>query len=139
MVSIKVPKPHLYSGTGTDCTKSKLLSWTDSIERYIIAAGGTKEDNSINTAACFLTDVAETWFRTWKKDNEKGSYQKLTEDMQKNFVPSTTNDLIYQKWERISQIKEGKVRPITQVAAELQDLALQLSDMSNFIKQQDYT
>src|SRR3982074_2087972 len=56
--------------------------------------------------------------------------------MKANFIPSTSDDILYHKWERISQIKDGKTRAITVVAAELLDLALQLPDMSEFVRKQ---
>jgi hypothetical protein len=140
--AIKVPKPQYYTGTGPDRTKTKLLDWTDSIEAYIIASNGTLAKDGITVASCYLTDTAKTWFRAWKDkhtDETTGTrptYTELITAMKANFIPSTSDDILYHKWERISQIKDGKTRAITVVAAELLDLALQLPDMSDFVRKQ---
>ena len=142
-MTIKVPKPSFYTGKGADRTLANLYNWQDSIEAYITASGGTTANDGVLVASCFLSEDAKLWYRAWAKDTKdpKGkskekTYDQLIKDMTKQFIPSTSDNILQAHWERIHQYKDGKPQPITKVAAELSNLALQLPDMTDFTKKQ---
>ena len=142
-MTIKVPKPTFYTGKGADHTLAKLYDWQDSIEAYVKASGGTLQDDGVLVASCYLSEDAKLWYRAWAKDTKdpKGkakekTYNQLIEDMTKQFIPSTSDNILQAQWERIHQYKDGKIQPITKIAAELSSLALQLPDMTDFTKKQ---
>ena len=136
MSAIKVPKPTTYSGQGDDRTLANLLDWIDGLENYILVNKGTVEKDGLLTASCYLSKAAKIWYRAWKSKNAQGTYDQFKKAIQKAFIPSTSDDILQAKWESLSQLKDGKTRPITNVAAELQNLALQLPEISDFTMKQ---
>src|SRR4051794_14893600 len=136
MSAIKVPKPTTYSGQGDDRTLAALLDWIDGVENYILVNKGTVEKDGLLTASCYLSKATKIWYHAWKSKNDKGTYDQFKKAIQKAFIPSTSDDILQAKWESLSQLKDGKTHPITNVAAELQNLALQPLEISNFTMKQ---
>src|SRR5436305_12193812 len=64
------------------------------------------------------------------------NFEELLPALIKQFISSTSIDILQMKWDRISQFRDERIRSITSTAAELRVLALQLPHISDFSKKQ---
>src|SRR5436309_5341204 len=107
--------------------------------------GMTTNTQQITLAVLYTKEDARAWARSWidktKETTNANSDKETTQTfdefktaIEKQFIPSTSEDILQAKWDRISQIKDGKIRSITSVAADLKALALQLPSISDFTK-----
>ena len=64
------------------------------------------------------------------------TFEELLLVLTKQFIPSTSINILQMKWDHISQFRDGRIRSITSAAAELRALALQLPHISDFSKKQ---
>src|SRR2546421_6678422 len=82
----------------------------------------------------------KSWITTANPDGTLESidrnFEELLPALTKQFIPSTSIDILQMKWDRISQFWDGRVRSITSAAAELRALTLQLPHISDFSKKQ---
>src|SRR5436190_17669672 len=80
----------------------------------------------------------KSWITTTNPDGTLESidrnFEELLPALTKQFIPSTSINIFQMKWDHISQFRDGRIRSITSVAAELRALALQLSHISDFSK-----
>src|SRR5213079_2121681 len=80
----------------------------------------------------------KSWITTTNPDGTLESidrnFEELLLALTKQFIPSTSIDILQMKWDRISQFRDGRIRSITYTAAELKALALQLPHISDFSK-----
>ena len=101
-------------------------------------------DQKIPFAFLYTKEDAQTWMKSWitttKPDGTLESidqtFEELLPALTKQFIPSTSIDILQMKWDRISQFWDGRIRSITSAAAELRVLALQLPHISDFSKKQ---
>ena len=122
----------------------KLQAWADEITFYLMVANITDNDQKIPFAFLYTKEDARTWIKSWitttKPDGTLESidrdFEKLLPALTKQFIPSTSIDILQMKWDRISQFRDGRIRSITSAAAELRALALQLPHISDFSKKQ---
>src|SRR3989440_12047496 len=82
----------------------------------------------------------KSWITTANPDGTLESidrnFEELLPALTKQFIPSTSIDILQMKWDHISQFWDGRIRSITSAAAELRVLALQLLHISHFSKKQ---
>src|SRR2546430_3995809 len=64
------------------------------------------------------------------------NFEELLPALTKQFIPSTSIDILQMKWDHISQFQDRRIRSITSVATELRALTLQLLHISDFSKKQ---
>ena len=80
------------------------------------------------------------WITTTNPDGTLESidqnFEELLPALTKQFIPSTSIDILQMKWDCISQFWNRRIRSITSAAAELRTLALQLLHISDFSKKQ---
>src|SRR5205814_4774318 len=139
---LKLPKPGYYTGKGDDQIMEKLQAWSDKITFYLMVANITNNDQKIPFAFLYTKEDARTWMKSWiNTTNPDGTlesidrnFEELLPALTKQFIPSTSIDILQMKWDRISQFQDRKIRSITSVAAELRVLALQLPHISDFSK-----
>jgi len=58
--SIKIPKPHSYSGKGEDRSLSALKGWKHRVESFIEASEHTIQDKGLLIASSYLSGIALT-------------------------------------------------------------------------------
>src|SRR5881392_3813291 len=141
---LKLPKPGYYTGKGDDRTMEKLQAWADEITFYLMVTNITDNDQKIPFAFLYTKEDARTWMKSWiTTTNPDGTlesidrnFEELLPALTKQFIPSTSIDILQMKWDRISQFREGRIRSITSAAAELRALTLQLPHISDFSKKQ---
>src|SRR5438552_18952940 len=80
----------------------------------------------------------KSWITTTNPDGTLESidrnFEELLPALTKQFIPSTSINILQMKWDHISQFWDRRIRSITTVAAELRALALQLPHISDFSK-----
>src|SRR5437763_13159564 len=80
------------------------------------------------------------WITTTNPDGTLESidrdFEELLPALTKQFIPSTSIDILQMKWERISQFWDERLQSITSAAPELRALARQLPHISDFSKKQ---
>src|SRR6059058_5892766 len=141
---LKLPKPGYYTGKGEDRTMEKLQAWADEITFYLMVTNITDNDQMIPFAFLYTKEDARTWMKSWiTATNPDGTlerihrnFEELLPALTKQFIPSTSIDILQMKWDRISQYQDGRIRSITSTAAELRVLTLQLPHISDFSKKQ---
>src|SRR5207248_859314 len=111
---LKIPKPSYYTGKGDDRTTEKLHAWYDEITFYLMVTNTT--DDNIRTSFAFLytKEDAHTWMKTWitapNPDGTLGHIDRTLEELlpalTKQFIPSTSIDILQMKWNRISQFRD---------------------------------
>src|SRR6266480_6157868 len=109
-----------------------------------MVANITNNDQKIPFAFLYTKEDAQTWMKSWitttKPDGTLESihrnFEELLPALTKQFIPSTSIDILQMKWDRISQFRDGRIRSITSAAVELRALALQLPHISDFSKKQ---
>jgi len=122
----------------------KLQAWADEITFYLMVTNITDNDQMIPFAFLYTKEDARTWMKLWiTTTNPDGTlesidrnFEELLPALTKQFIPSTSIDILQMKWDRISQFRDGRIRSITSAAAELRALALQLPHISDFSKKQ---
>ncbi len=141
---LKIPKPGYYTGKGDDRTTEKLHAWYDEITFYLMVTNTTDDNIRVSFAFLYTKEDARTWMKSWmtipNPDGTLGHIDRTLEELlpalTKQFIPSTSIDILQMKWDRISQFRDGRIRSITSTAAELRALALQLPHISDFSKKQ---
>ncbi len=141
---LKIPKPGYYTGKGDDRTTEKLHAWYDEITFYLMVTNTTDDNIRVSFAFLYTKEDARTWMKSWmtipNPDGTLGHIDRTLEELlpalTKQFIPSTSIDILQMKWDRISQFRDGRIRSITSAAAELRALALQLPHISDFSKKQ---
>ena len=141
---LKLPKPGYYTEKGDDQTMEKLQAWADKITFYLMVTNITDNDQKIPFAFLYTKEDARTWMKSWiTTTNPDGTlesidrnFEELLPALTKQFIPSTSIDILQMKWDRISQFRDGRIRSITSTTAELKVLALQLLHISDFSKKQ---
>src|SRR5436190_1325150 len=124
---LKISKPGYYTGKGDDRTTEKLQAWANEITFYLMVANITDNDQKISFAFLYTKEDARTWMKSWitttKPDGTLESidrdFEELLPALTKQFIPSTSIDILQMKWDRISQCREGRIRSITSAATEL--------------------
>ena len=141
---LKLLKPSYYTGKGDDQTMEKLQAWADEITFYLMVTNITDNDQKIPFVFLYTKEDARTWMKSWiTTTNPDGTLESIDRNFEellpahtKQFIPSTSIDILQMKWDRISQFRDGRIRSITSAAAELRALALQLLHISDFSKKQ---
>ena len=138
------PKPGYYTGKENDQTTEKLHAWYDEITFYLMVTNTTDDNIRVSFTFLYTKEDAHTWMKSWmtapNPDGTLGYIDRTLEELlpalTKQFIPSTSIDILQMKWDRISQFRDGRMRSITSVAAELRALTLQLPHISDFSKKQ---
>src|SRR5947208_3542347 len=103
----------------------------------------TTDDNiRISFTFLYTKEDAHTWMKSWittpNPDGTLGYIDRTLDELlpalTKQFISSTSIDILQMKWDRISQFWDGRIQLIITVAAELRTLALQLLHISDFSK-----
>ena len=111
-LKLKIPKPSFYTRKGNDRTVEKLIAQFDKIESYLTITNII--DDSLRILFAFLYTKEDT--RTWMKTsmiviNPDGTlaphnqtFDELLPVLTKQFIPSTSVNILQMKWDCISQI-----------------------------------
>src|SRR5947207_7842706 len=108
---LKIPKPGYYTGKGDDRTMEKLQAWADEITFYLMVTNITDNDQRIPFAFLYTKEDARTWMKSWitttNPDGTLGSihrnFEELLPALTKQFIPSTSINILQMKWDHISQ------------------------------------
>src|SRR5437764_12731458 len=130
------------TGKEDDQTTEKLHAWYDEITFYLMVTNTTDDNIRIFFTFLYTKEDTHTWMKSWmttpNSDGTLGHIDQTLDELlpvlTKQFIPSTSINILQMKWDCISQFRDGKIRSITLAAAELRALALQLLYISDFSK-----
>jgi len=108
---LKIPKPGYYTEKGDDRTTEKLHAWYDEITFYLMVTNTTDDNIRVSFAFLYTKEDARTWMKSWmtipNPDGTLGHIDRTLEELlpalTKQFIPSTSIDILQMKWDRISQ------------------------------------
>src|SRR5439155_1310895 len=134
---LKILKSDYYTGKRDDRTTEKLHAWYDEITFYLMVTNTTDDNIRVFFTFFYTKEDARTWMKSWmtipNPDGTLGHIDRTLEELlpalTKQFIPSTSIDILQMKGDRISQFRDGRIRSITSAAAVLRGLALQLPPM----------
>src|SRR5947209_12974674 len=114
---LKILKPGYYTGKGDDRTTEKLHTWYDEITFYLMVTNTTDDNIRVSFTCLYTKEHAYTWMKSWmtapNPDGTLGYIDRTLEELlpalTKQFIPSTSINLLQMKWDRISQFWDGRI------------------------------
>src|SRR5437762_10515824 len=108
---LKILKPGYYTERGDDQTTEKLHAWYDEITFYLMVTNTTDDNIRVSFAFLYTKEDAHTWMKSWitapNPDGTLGHIDRTLDELlpalTKQFIPSTSIDILQMKWDHISQ------------------------------------
>ena len=114
---LKILKPGYYTGKGDDQTTEKLHVWYNEITFYLMVTNTTDDNIRVSFVFLYTKEDAHTWIKSWmttpNPDRTLGHIDRILDELlpvlTKQFIPSTSVDILQMKWDRISQFWDGRI------------------------------
>jgi hypothetical protein len=133
----------MYSGEGKDRDPLRINSWFRAVGNYIKSFNITDSDpDALQYYGAYCKDSAADQFEIFCSDteNDTKTVPGLKKCFETYFLPSTSIDDLWHKWESIKQTQDGKVTPITETVIKLKNLRASLppGTISDFAMKQRF-
>ena len=114
---LKIPKLGYYTGKGDNRITEKLHVWYDEITFYLMVTNTTDDNIRVSFTFLYNKEDAHIWIKSWmtapNPDGTLGHIDRTLEELlpalTKQFIPSTSIDILQMKWDRISQFRDGRI------------------------------
>ena len=117
---IKIPKPPMFSGEGTDLKPEALTRWLREVKMYLTLYDINDDNPKIATYhALYLTGKAKEVYFTLLDDGNP-TLEQLKTALKQRFQSSTNTEDLYKTFYSIHQVKHGKIQRISTVISDLE-------------------
>jgi hypothetical protein len=112
----KWPALHMYIGEGKDRDRQQINAWFGAVVNYINCYGIKETDPDVlQYYGVYCSNSAADNFKIFSTDipDERKIISELNKCFKTYFLPSTSSDDLWCKWESIKQTQDSRVQPIT--------------------------
>lgn len=125
----KIKQPETMDGKGKWRTPVKYDAWVINVLDYLLFSKIDKDSyTAFITVGFYLDDVPKELHSSWRMDIEKSNLglSEFFPALRKFIVPSTHKQSTWDEFQKVAQIKDGRSRPIGNVATELKAFQIRL-------------
>ena len=124
---MKIPQPPKLTGADTQRNAQWMDNWFEQI-RTFYALSNVEENNKINYLKLWTEGDASTFLQGKLRANPNLTLDEVFRAIKQYYVPKNQENSLFKKQNQVHHIKDGKVRKITDVAIELDNIATQIGN-----------
>ena len=136
ITKIKIPDPKDYSGDGSERTLEAFTAWERSVkDHWRMEKDFHNQDPPEASKILFLQfclkGTAKNFYNAKRDTYDGKTLNDLLKDLKNHLIPTTHEQGIYEKWNRINQSHGGSVKPINDIGIEILKTSQQLGTDAN--------
>ncbi|HLP34462.1 MAG TPA: reverse transcriptase domain-containing protein [Amoebophilaceae bacterium] len=129
---IKLPDPPKFSGRGKWTKAIEFDNWVEQIIEFLENAGYDRDDtNTMLAVGHYMEGAAKQFHSRWKRQENPPGLAKFFPALRKFCLPPTSTDDLWNEFEKITQVKDGRVRKIMDVANDIAEMKEKLPDITH--------
>ena len=128
--SYKPPKPSKFSGDGKEADPEYIGNWIKEVTDHFDLLNISDNNKKLKILQFFLDGSAKQWFNNYRvqyqTNEDKWTLAEAFKDLGEFFTSATATEDAWEKFNKISQVENGKIQPISRVAINLEKLSARL-------------